>query len=93
MVLALDLMWLVNRKPGLRLGSACLCCLEVPGGTWRYPGVPSGAYHCLVVAAGTLSYLTLPPRQPSVAYREDDCCESGTGHSFQYKVMYIAPCR
>jgi hypothetical protein len=37
-----------------------------------------GAYHCLVVAAGTLSYLTLTPRQSSVAYRSDDCNESGT---------------
>ena len=57
----------------------------LPGGTWRYLGVPSGAYHCLVVAAGTLSYLTLIPRQSSVAYRKDDCYESGTGHSFSIR--------
>ena len=49
----------------------------------------SGAYHYLVVAAGTLRYLPLTPRQSSVAYRKDDCCESRTGHSFQYKVVYV----
>ena len=60
---------------------------------WRYLGVPSSAYCCLGVAAGTLSYLTLTPRRSSVAYRKDDCYESGTGHSLQYKVVYVAPCR
>jgi hypothetical protein len=34
---------------------------------WRYLGMPRGVYHCLVVAAGTLSYLTPIPRLPSVA--------------------------
>jgi len=53
-------MWLVNRTPGLRL--ACVC-LEVPGGT---PVLPSGAYHCLVVPAGTLSYPALHPGSPQL---------------------------
>ena len=87
MVLALDLLWLVNRTADLRLGSV------LPGGTWRYLGVPSSAYCCLGVAAGTLSYLTLTPRLPSVAYRSDDCNESGAGHSLQYKNVYVAPSR
>jgi hypothetical protein len=60
---------------------------------WRYLGMPSGAYHCLVVAAGALSYLTIILGQSSVAYRKDDCNESGTGHSFQYKIVYVAPRR
>ena len=55
--------------------------------------MPSSAYHCLVVAAGTLSYLMLISRLPKVAYRKDDCNESGIGHSFQYKIVYVAPRR
>ena len=43
-----------------RLGMAIL------EGAWRYLGISSSAYHCLVVAAATLSYLTLIPRLPSV---------------------------
>jgi hypothetical protein len=38
--------------------------------------MPRGAYHCLFVAAGTLSYLTLIPRLPDTL--------------FQYKIVYAA---
>ena len=60
---------------------------------WRYLAVPSSTNCCLGVAAGTLSYLTLTLRLPSAAYRSGDRNESGTGHSLQYKNVYVGPSR